>query len=39
MDFDELAELRHLDQDDRDDDPCEYCGQYEPHCTCEEENA
>ena len=38
MDFDELADLRHLDHDDRDDDPCEWCGQYESHCHCEEKN-
>ena len=38
MDFDELAELRHLDHDDRDEDSCEWGGQYEPHCRCEELN-
>ena len=37
MNFDELAELRHLDHDDRDEDACEWCGQYESHCTCEEQ--
>jgi len=37
MNFDELAELRHLDHD-RDEDPCEWCGQYESQCHCEEQN-
>ncbi len=37
MDFDELAELRHLDHDGRDENPCEFCGAFGAHCNCEEE--
>lgn len=39
MDFDELAELRHLEHAEEDDgEACEWCGQYEPHCHCEEQS-
>ena len=38
MDSDELADLRHLDHDNRAEDPCEWCGQYESQCHCEEKN-